>query len=161
LWAGRYERELREVLQLQNEIAESIAIQIDKAIDIGPASLPAQIHPQAYETRLKGNFFRDRMTPADLEKSIGHFAEAIRLDPGRAEAYADLSQSYFYQGVFGITPSGEAFPKAKAAALKALELNGAVAGAHNALAAIHILYDWDWVAAEAECRRALQLSPGA
>jgi len=84
--------------------------------------------------------------------------QAIDLDPGYAPAYANLSQSYFYQGVFGMGPPSELFLKAKVRALKALELDE-TAAAHNALAAVHILYDWDWPAAEAECKRALQLSP--
>ena len=161
LWSGRSERELRDILQLQAEIAESFATQIHKLIDPAPR-LPVrtrQVHPQAYEARLKGTFFRDKLTPADLEKSAGFFAQAIALDPAYAQAYADLSQSYFYLGVFGIVPSSEAFPKAKSNALKAIELDETVVAAHNSLAAIHILYDWDWAGAEAACRRALQLSP--
>ncbi len=162
LWSGRYERELREVLQLQAEIAESIASQIHKVVDPGLRSAAAarRVHPEAYEAFLKGNYFRDKMTPADLQKSTEFFTQSIDLDPGYARAYADLSQSYFYLGLFGVAPSGEVFPKSKANAVKALELDETVAAAHNALAAIHILYEWDWAAAEAECRRAVELSPG-
>ncbi len=161
LWSGRYERELREILQLQSEIAQSIAIHVHKLIDpeLQPSAGPRQVTPQAYEACLKGNFFRDKLTPADLEKSTEFFKGAIDLDPAYARAYAELSQSYFYLGVFGVAPSSEVFPKAKANAAKALELDETVAAAHNALAAIHILYDWDWAAAEAACGRALQLSP--
>jgi TolB-like protein/Tfp pilus assembly protein PilF len=162
LWSGRYERELRDILQLQADIAESIASQIQKVVNPGllsPAAL-RPVHPQAYEAYLKGNFFRDKLTPADLEKSTACFAQAIGLDPGYARAYAELAQSYFYLGVFGVAPSNEVFPKSKANAVKALELDETIAVAHNALAAIHIFYDWDWGAAEAECRRAVELSPG-
>jgi tetratricopeptide (TPR) repeat protein len=84
----------------------------------------------------------------------------IELDSTYAQAYGDLSQSYFYFGVFGMRRPGEIFPKARANAVKALELDETIASAHNALAAIHILYDWDWAAAEAESRRAVELSPG-
>jgi tetratricopeptide (TPR) repeat protein len=162
LWSGRYERELRDILQLQAEIAGSIASQIHKVLDPGLRSHAAagQVHPQAYEACLKGNFFREKMTPADLEKSTEFFSQAIGLDPAYARSYAELSQSYFYLGLFGVAPSSEVFPKAKANAVKALELDETAAAAHNALAVIHILYDWDWAAAEAECRRALELSPG-
>ncbi|MBV8867644.1 MAG: winged helix-turn-helix domain-containing protein [Acidobacteriaceae bacterium] len=161
LWSGKYERELRDVLQLQSEIADSLASQIHKVVEPG-ARFPAaarQVHPQAYEACLKGNFFRDKMTPADLEKSTEYFTQAIGLDPAYARAYADLSQSYFYLGLFGVVPCSEAFPRAKTNALKALELDETVTAAHNALASIHILYDWDWTAAEAECSRAVALSP--
>lgn len=162
LWSGRYERELREVLQLQAEIAESIGIQIHKLVgrQTRPQIDARQVHPQAYEACLKGNFFRDKMTPADLEKSIEFFTQAITLDPAYARAYADLSQSYFFLGVFGVLPCGEVFPKAKASAVKALDLDETVAAAHNALASVHLLYEWDWAAAEAACRRAVELSPG-
>jgi TolB-like protein/Flp pilus assembly protein TadD len=162
LWSGRYERELREILELQSEIAESIASHIHKVIDPGLQSrvVVPRVDPQAYEACLKGKFFRDKLTPADLDKSTEFFAEAIGIDPAYARAYAELSQSYFYMGLFGISPCSEVFPKAKASAVKALELDETVAAAHNALAAIHVLYDWDWVAAEAECRRAVKLSPG-
>jgi len=161
LWAGRYERELCDVLQLQAEIAESIAGQINRVVAPGKQSGRARlIHPQAYEACLKGNFFRDKMTPADLDKSVEFFKRAIDLDPANAQAYADLSQSYFFLGVFGMARPAEVFPNAKAAALRALELDEGMSSAHTALAAVHILYDWDWAGAEAECRRALQLSPG-
>ena len=161
LWSGRYERELHDILQLQAEIAEDIASQIHKLVDRGQhPSVPARkVHPHAYEACLKGIFFRDKMTPADLAKSTDHFTQAINLDPDYAQAYANLSQAQFYLGLFGMGPAGELFPKAKASALRALELDETVAAAHNALAAVHILYEWDWAGAEAECMRALQLSP--
>jgi len=162
LWAGRYERDLRDILQLQAELAQSIAAQIHKLVDpkrVFPA--PArQVHPQAYEACLKGNFFRNRMTPEDLEKSLGFYTQAIALDPAYASAYGELSQTYFYFGVFGMGHPGEIFPKARVNAVKALELDETLPAAHNALAAINILYDWDWHAAEAESRRAVELSPG-
>lgn len=147
---------------LQAEIAETIASQIHKVVDpelrSPVAALP--VHPQAYEALLKGKFFRDKLSPADLERSIELFMQAIDLDPVYARAYAELAQSYFYLGVFGMAPSGEVFPKAKASAVRALELDESAAAAHNALAAIHVLYEWDWAAAEAECSRAVQLAPG-
>ncbi len=162
LWSGRYERGLREILQLQAEIAETIASQIHKLVVPGLRSLAAArpVNPQAYEALLKGKFFRDKLSPADLERSIELFTQAIGLDPAYARAYAELAQSYFYLGVFGMAPSSEVFPKAKASAVRALELDESAAAAHNALAAIHVLYEWDWAAAEAECSRAVQLAPG-
>jgi TolB-like protein len=162
LWSGRYERELRDILQLQAEIAEDIAAQIHKLVDpVQRPSTPARkVHPQAYEACLKGIFFRDKMTPADLTKSTTHFIQAIELDPAYAHAYANLSQAYFYIGLFGVRPASEMFPKAKASAVKALELDETASNAHNALAAVRILYDWDWAGAEAACMRAVQLTPG-
>jgi TolB-like protein len=162
LWSGRYERDLRNILQLQAEVAQSIATQIHKLVAPEHAypESARQVHPEAYEACLKGNFFRDKMTPFDLEKSIEFFTRAIELDPGYARAYGDLSRTYFYLGLFGMGSPGEMFPKAKKNAAKALELDETVASAHNALAAVHIFYDWDWAAAEAESKRAVELSPG-
>jgi len=162
LWAGRYERELRDVLQLQAEIAQDIARQIHKLVDpkqVSPNPAP-RVHPQAFEAVMKANFFRDKMTPAELAKGADLYAEAFAIDPTYAQAYANLSQCLFYMGLFGLGPCGELFLKAKANALKALELDESVAAAQNALAAIHILYEWDWAGAEAECRRGVNLRPG-
>jgi TolB-like protein len=162
LWSGRYERDLSDVLQLQAEVAQTIASQIHKLVDpehTGPVRA-GQVHPQAYEAYLKGSFFRDKMTPADLEKSIGFFTQATDLDPAYAEAYGGLSRSYLYLGLFGMAHPREMFFKARANAAKALELNETVAAGHIALALIHIYYDWDWTGAEAECRRAIELNPG-
>ena len=161
LWSGRYERELHDILQLQAEIAEDIARQINRLVDPEqrPSAPAHKVHPQAYEACLKGIFFRDKLTPEDLEKSVGFFTQAIALDPAYPQAYANISQAYFYQGLFGAGPASELFPKAKTNAVRALQLDETVAAAHNALAAIHILYEWDWAAAEAECMRAMQLNP--
>lgn len=161
LWSGRYERDLRDILQLQAEVAHNIALQIRRLVATSHA-YPAnfrQVHPQAYEACLKGIFFRDKMTPNDLHKSIEFFTRAIELDPSYAAAFGELSRSYFYLALFGMGP-GSLFLKARAAAARALELDETVACAHNALAAVHIFYDWNWEAAETESRRAVELSPG-
>jgi tetratricopeptide (TPR) repeat protein len=100
------------------------------------------------------------MTPPDLATSISFLTRAIELDPTYAHAYGELAQAFFYSGVFGVDHSAETFAKARSAALKAIELDESVATAHNSLAAIHIFHDWDWVAAEAESRRAVELNPG-
>jgi TolB-like protein/Tfp pilus assembly protein PilF len=162
LWAGRYERELRDVLQLQAEIAQDIASQVHKLLDPRQLSpFPARkVHPQAFETALRANFFRDKMTPAELAKGAELYAEAVAIDPNYAQAYANLSQCLFYMGLFGMGPCRELFLKAKTNALKALQLDETVAAAQNALAAIHILHDWDWARAEAVCRRGVELRPG-
>jgi len=162
LWSERYERELRDILHLQAEIAHSIASQIQKLVD-PEHSYPVaarEVHPEAYEAYLKGIYFRDKVTPEDLERSIGFFTEAIDLDPKYAHAYGDLSRSYFYLGLFGVRPPKEMYPKARENALRALELDQSVVAAHIALGAIHVFYDWDWASGEAEWRRAVELNPG-
>ena len=162
VWSGRYERELRDILQLQAEIAQEIASQIQKLVD--PKLLlpgrPIQINPQAYELALKASYFFEKFTPMDLARSADLYRQAISIDPTYAQAHANLSRAYFYQGLFGLGPCTDLFPKAKASALKALELDENVAAAQNALAAIHVLYDWDWANAESVCRRGVELRPG-
>jgi tetratricopeptide (TPR) repeat protein len=162
LWSGRYERELSDILQLQAEIAQEIASQIQKVVD--PKLLfsgwPIQINPQAYELALRANYLYEKFTPMDLARSADLYRQAIAIDPDYAQAHANLSQSYFYQGLFGLGPCTDLFPKAKASALKALDLDENVAAAQNALAAIHVLYDWDWANAESVCRRGVELRPG-
>ena len=126
----------------------------------GPTLQLRQVHPRAFEACLKGNLFRDRMTPADLQKSVEFFTAAVGLDPAYARAYADLSRVYFFLGVQGLRHPAEMFAKASASAARALELDEAIAAARNALAVTHILHDWDWARAEAECRRGVELNPG-
>jgi TolB-like protein len=161
LWAERYERDLSDILQLQAEVADSIATHIHKLVDpLHPYPYPVlQVHPQAYEACLKGIFLRDKLAPADLLKSIEVFHQAIDFDLAYAKAYGELARSHYYLGIFGICPANDTFPKAKANALKALELDDTLASAHIALAVVHI-YEWDWPAAEAESKRAVELTPG-
>jgi TolB-like protein/Tfp pilus assembly protein PilF len=162
LWSERYERELRDILQLQAEIAHGIASQIQKLVD-PKHSYPVpqrEVHPQAYEAYLKGIYFRDKMTSGALERSIGFFAEAIDLDPTYAHAYSELSRAHFFLGLFGVRPPKDTFPKARETALRALELDESVVTAHIALGAIHVFYDWDWAGGEAKCRHAVELNPG-
>jgi TolB-like protein len=162
LWAGRYERDLCDILELQAEVAQTIAGAIHMLVN--PESQKPErtrrVDPQAYEACLMGVFLRDKMTPFDLEKSIEFFDQAVQFDPRYARAFGELSRAFFYLGVFGVRPSEDVFPKAKANALKALELDDAVACAHLALSAVHVFYDWDWNAADAHIKRAIELRPG-
>jgi len=159
LWSGTFERDLCDILSLQAELAHVIAQQIHRVLE--PPDLPApRVNSQAYELLLKGRFFRDKMTPPDLATSISFLTQAIELDPTYAHAYGELAQAFFYSGVFGVDHSAQTFAKARSAALKAIEFDESVATAHNSLAAIHIFHDWDWAAAEAESRRAVELNPG-
>jgi TolB-like protein/Flp pilus assembly protein TadD len=162
LWAGRYERDLSDILHLQAEVAQNIATQINKTVDPKRAypDESRHVNPKAYEACLKAIYLRDKFTPPDLLKSVEFFTRAISLDPVYAKAHGELSMAYFYLGVIGGGPSAEIFPKAKESAAKALELDETTASAHNALAVIHVFYDWDWIAAERESRRAIELSPG-
>jgi len=161
LWSEKYERDLGDIVTLQGEVAQAIASQIQ--IKLTPQehtnlARARPVRPQAYEAYLKGTYFLNKLTEASLYKSIEFFSQAITLDPAYAPAYAGLSQSYVYLGIFGLRPSGEVYPQARAAAMKALQLDETVAEAHNTLADVKKGYDWDWVAAEAEYKRALELN---
>lgn len=162
IWAGRYERDLGDILHLQAEVAESIATQINKAIDPKRAysDQSRHVNPEGYEAFLKGNFFRDKMAPFELLKSVECYTRAIELEPANARAHGEMSVAYFYLGLFGIESPAMMFSKARASAARALALDETVAAAHIALAVVHVLYDWDWASAERECKRAVELSPG-
>jgi len=162
LWAERYERDLGDILHLQAEVAQSIATQVNKVIDPERAYPDRSRHvdPRAYEAFLKGNYFRDKMAPFELLKSVECYTRAVELDPTYARAHGELSVAYFYLGLFGIEPPGPMFSKARASAARALALDETVAAAHIGQAVVHVLLDWDWASAERECQRAIELSPG-
>ncbi len=162
LWSGRYERDLRDILQLQAEVAQNITRQVQKIVDprqiaVAPAR---QIHPPAYEAYLKGSFFRDKLNPRELDRSIGFFTQSIDLDPTYAPAYGALARCYLFVGIAGLRHPAEVFLKVRANALKALELDQTVAAAHVALSSVNVFDGWNWAAAEAEARRAVEVSPG-
>jgi TolB-like protein/Flp pilus assembly protein TadD len=163
IWAGRYERDLCDILKLQAEIAQSIASKIHKLVQPAESSRvqrTPRVDPGAYEACLMGTFLRDKLTPFDLEQSVKCLNQAIQLDPRYARGYGELSLAYFYLGLFGMGPPGDLFPKAKANAVRALELDETVACAHIGLASVHIFYDWDWAAAEFQIKQAMELRSG-
>src|SRR5258708_5126705 len=100
-----------------------------------------RVNPRAYEAYVEGSFFGSKMSEDSLNKSVALLTQAIELDPNYAQGYAGLSHSYYVIGMLGIRPAGEAYPKAKAAAMKALELDQTVAEAHNTLAEVKRGYD--------------------
>ncbi len=156
IWAETYDRDLRDVLALQTEVARAIGAQIRvKATPQENARLTVarSVVPEAHEAYLKGRYFATRTAGA---KSISWFQEAIAKDPNYAPAYAGLAQQYAFA-----LPAHEFMPKAKAAALKAIELDESLAEAHIALAMVGSLYEWQWAEAEKECQRALELDPGS
>jgi len=162
LWAERYERDLGDILHLQAEVAQSIATQVNKVIDPERAypDRSRHIDPRAYEAFLKGNYFRDKMAPFELLKSVECYTRAVEIDPTYARAHGELSVAYFYLGLFGIEPPATMFSKARASAARALALDETVAAAHIGQGVVHVLLDWDWASAERECQRAIELSPG-
>jgi TolB-like protein/DNA-binding winged helix-turn-helix (wHTH) protein/Tfp pilus assembly protein PilF len=164
LWANSYERDLRDVLDLQKEMARTIAQEIQIKVTPAEQARLARAQPvkrEAYLDYLKGRHYWNKRTQESLNKAIVHFQSAIEEDPTYAPAYAGLSDCYALQGTVGIGTRSprETRPLAVAAARKALQIDGELAEAHTAIAVIHH-YEWEWVEAEQGFRRALELNPG-
>ena len=165
VWARTYERDLRDVLILQSQVAEAVARTIAVTLTQDAQARLARarpMHPDAYQQYLRGRFFLNRRTEVALKQALGYFQKAIAADPGYAPAYSGLADSYSSLGassIVGGLPPRQAMPEAKAAALKALQIDDALAEAHTSLAMVHLLYEWDLPACEKEFRRAIELDP--
>ncbi|HET9314854.1 MAG TPA: tetratricopeptide repeat protein, partial [Vicinamibacteria bacterium] len=165
VWAQNYEREMGDVLVLESEVARSVARAI--AVTLAPEAearlaRARPVRPEAYQDYLRGRYFVNRKSQAALRQALGYFQQAVAADPGYAPAYSGLSDCYLNLGAssaVGGLPPREAMPEAKAAALKALEIDGTLSEAHASLAQVHLLYDWDLAASEKEFKRALDLDP--
>jgi TolB-like protein/Tfp pilus assembly protein PilF len=163
LWAQSYEHELGGILAIQSEVACAIATRIQ--IELVPAQPRQPIRtpharPETYELYLKGRYYLNRANPQDHEKALEYFQQAVDEDPHYAAAYAGIADTYVFFGFHRGLQSEWAL-KARNAAAKALELDPDLAGAYISLAIIKTLHDWDWAGAEEECRRAIELDPGA
>src|SRR5246500_815418 len=165
LWSQSYEGELRDTLALQNKVAKTIADQI--RINLSPQEQAALktvrvVVPEAYESYLKGRYFWNKRTADSLKAARAYFDQAIEEDPKYAEAYSGLADTYALLGdwQYAVMTPKEALPKAKAAAIKALQLDNALGEAHNSLAFCLDGFDWDFDSAGKEFRRAIELNPG-
>ena len=164
LWARSYEGNARDILTLQRQIASAIAEQI--RIQLTPqqqALLKTEhvVNPDAYEDYLRGHYVVQTGAIDGYERSIVYFNQAIAKDPANAPAYAGLAESYIELGHMVRIPPEQAFPTARKAALRAIEVDESLADAHLALANVTFLYDWDFPSAEREFRRALELNPNS
>ena len=165
LWARQYDREPKDLLTLQSEITRAVSDQIeltlgDRKLIETPAEPPAS--PQSYEAYdlyLKGQYFWNKRTVVGFQRAIDYFQQAINKDPNYARAYAGLADSYALIGGYSLVPQAEFIPKARAAALRAVEIDQNLAEAHTALALIVQNYDWEWQTADKEFRRAIELNP--
>jgi len=165
LWAQSYEGDLQDTLALQNSVARAIASQIQVTLEPREEAALGKAKPvnrEAYEAYLRGRYFWNKRTAEGLKRAIEYFDHAIETDPAYASAYSGLADSYALLGdwEYGVLSPQEAFPKAKAAATKALDLDDKLSEAHTSLAFILDLYDWGWSSAENEYKRALALNPG-
>src|SRR5712692_796566 len=165
LWSQSYEGELRDTLALQNKVARAIADQI--RINLNPQEQTALkkvkvVNPQAYESYLKGRYFWNKRTADGLKVALAYFNQSIDEDPKYAPAYSGLADTYalLADWEYGVMTPKEALPKAKAAAIKALELDSALGEAHNSLAFCLDVFDWDLDSAGKQFRQAIELNPG-
>ena len=164
LWSQSYEGELRDTLALQNRVARAIADQI--RINLNSQERAALknvrvVNPEAYESYLKGRYFWNKRTADGLKVALAYFNEAIDEDPQYAPSYSGLADTYALLGDWqyaAMTPK-EALPKAKAAAIKALELDSTLGEAHTSLGYCLRAFDWDFDSAGKEFRRAIELNP--
>jgi TolB-like protein/DNA-binding winged helix-turn-helix (wHTH) protein len=162
LWARTYERDLKNVLALQDEIAQDITEQIRVKLTPKERSLLTRayaVDPEAYDACLRGWYWWNRFTTESALKGLDYFRKAIAKDPKYALAYAGVAASFLRLGFRHGLPRNEAFPKAREAAVKALVVDPSLAEAHTSLAAVKFYNDWDWSGAEAEQKQAIALSP--
>lgn len=162
VWAESYERDLRDVLSLQADLARTIADQIK--IQVTPQErtrliAAPPINSEAHDSYLKGIYYWNKFTEPGMKRAVGYFEEAIALDSNYAPAYAGLAHAYHELAYY--EPPNEVMPKAKQAALRALQLDNTSAEAHAALGWIKTHYDWDWSGAEQEYRHAIEDNPGS
>jgi TolB-like protein/DNA-binding winged helix-turn-helix (wHTH) protein/Tfp pilus assembly protein PilF len=164
LWAETYESQIGDILTLQNRVSSAIVDEI--RINLTPedkerlARNPS-VSPEAYEEYLKGRYYWNKRSGEGFAKAIRYFENATRSDPQYALAYAGLADCYGIIGatIFGSVPAAEAAPKAKAAAIRALEIDPTLAEAQTSLATATFNYDWDWAGAAEGFKRAIQLDP--
>jgi TolB-like protein/Tfp pilus assembly protein PilF len=162
LWAESYERDLRDVLQLQSEIARAVAREIQAKLTPSEQEQLARarsVTPEAYEVYLRGRYQWNRRTADGFRKGAEHFLQAIEIDPNYAAAYAGLADCAGSAGFWGFTSPAQGCGSAKAAACKSLEIDE-TAEAHTSLGWALIHYDFDFLTAEHHFQRAIELNPG-
>ena len=173
LWSDTYERDESDLLSIQQDVAAHIAGAL--AVEFtarraggDEAGLPAtrtgaahagSSNPEAYEAYLLGRYYWNKRTSDGLYKGLGHFQRAVEKDPNYAAAYAGIADTYVVLAGLYVLPPQEAYPKAKAAAERALQIEPNLAEAHASLAGVTFQYEWDWRRAELEYQRAIELNP--
>lgn len=162
LWAESYDRDLDDVLAVQNSVALEIARQVRIRLTSSEQQRLRQhrsVNSDAYDAYLKGRYAQTQQSPDALKEGLVAFRQAIALDPTYAPAYAGLADDYSLLANYEVLSPREAFPQAEAAARKALELDPMSPEAHTALAYPENHYTWEWAAAEKEYKTAIALSP--
>lgn len=162
IWGEQYDRKVSDILILQDEIASAISeklrLKLTKEQHRRLTTHKTE-NADSYQLYLKGRYNWNKQTEEGYEKSIEYYEQAIEADPGFALAYSGLTDSYVLLDFYGIRPPNEMMPKARAAALKALEIDDTLAEAHTSLACVKLVHDWDWLGAEREFKHAVALNP--
>lgn len=164
IWSEQYTRRQADLISLQSEIARDVVTKLRSKLSGADEQKLAKTYtnnPEAYQLYLKGSFYLGRRTAADMKRALEYFQQAIDLDPNYALAYVGLSDAYKLPAQYGLVPMREGYPRAKAAAQKALQIDESLAAAHAALGDIAAGYDWDWTTAERELKRAIELDPNS
>jgi TolB-like protein/Tfp pilus assembly protein PilF len=168
LWAREYDRDLGHLLELQGEIAREVANEIEfslsghRPIEAARETAAPALEPKSYEAYdlyLKGRYFWNKRTEEGFRQAADYFQQVIDKDPNYGRAYAGLADTFTLMSTWYIGPQSELMPKARTAALRALQLDESLAEAHASLALIKENYDYDWPGSEKEFRRAIQLGP--
>jgi TolB-like protein/Tfp pilus assembly protein PilF len=162
LWGAQYNRKMADIFVVQEEIAREISEKLRLELTGEEKKRLAKRvtqNKEAYQFYLKASYFYTKWSPENLHKAIEYSRQAIDQDPALATAHAVMAMSYGMLGFYGFLQPKEAFPKARAAALRALALDEGLSQAHAALALTRLSHDWDWPGGEKECRRALELNP--
>jgi len=162
LWGEQYNRKLSNLVSVQQEIAGDIYGRLRPRLAGEEKKLLAKRpteNAEAYQLYLQGLFYWNKGTQPDFKKAADYFSQAVQKDPGYALSYAGLADSYSLLGDAGYLPPSEAWPKAKTAAMQALDIDDSLAEAHTSLGLVKEHFEWDWAGAEKEFKRAIELNP--
>ncbi len=165
LWGAHYNRRLADIFAVQEEIATEISEKLRLRLSGEEKKRLTKRYTEnveAYQAYLRGRYCWSKRTEEEFKKAIKYFEQAIEKDPAYALAYAGLADTYTLLGIaeYGVLPPRDAMPRAKAAALKALEIDHMLAEAQTSLAHLLAFYDWEWADAERQFRRSIELNPG-
>jgi serine/threonine protein kinase/Tfp pilus assembly protein PilF len=164
IWGEQYSRKISSLVAVQQEIAGDIYGQLRPKIEGAEKKLLAKRtteNVEAYQLYLQGLYYWNKWTQADFRRAADYFSEAVQKDPRYALSYAGLADTYSQLGDAGYLPPSEAWPKAKAAAMQALEIDDTLAEAHTSLGLVKEHFEWDWAGAEQEFQRAIELNPNS
>ncbi|MDQ3256703.1 MAG: winged helix-turn-helix domain-containing protein, partial [Acidobacteriota bacterium] len=164
LWTETFDEKFTNIFAVQDAISERVAGALALRLSDEEKKRVTRRYTEnieAYQLYLIGRYHWGKLTPTELRKSIGYFQQAIEIDPAYALAYGGLAEAYRALPITSDVPPRDVFPQAKAAALKALEIDESLADVHATLGIVKMWFDWDWAGAERECQRAVDLNPNS